>query len=1035
MKQIIKGRQTNCTNPPESVRLFIDQTIKLKTLVNPNPLNNFPNSLTQFRSSSNNHLQCKYASESSFSGSASNSFSDSGSGSYSNQTRTFSQSYTNRGGKTRNSSRSVRQEFDKYTLCRTSNGSYFYTGSQSGDDYVSENNSGSTFNSTSSNATRNSSTSSSSSQSSTSDRSSYSTSNSINNTYTEEGCSSVGYAIAVALSESTSATLSDRVYYDEIKQFITKTTSVCSTDITNTNPVLSFEERTRTTEAYSKFIASTTIGNFPIETETKVDYYQTETVSTDWTQTASTEWTSTETSATGIFTTTEEATTTNSRNNLGELIEYGTTQRKNTTTDATTTVLGTTSKETTETGGTTETTTATLSKTDGTETTLSEGEISTWAEGTSSRFKTGTSQRDIETSDLAFCDYGGWVETCITHSQEDYIASIVIPPVSGDSPYYTNKGSTLLDTGQTVGSTNYYFTTEYHFNNPEALVEWIEPPLHADGTKWLSWNDVFTSSSIGELESTSYSVKPLKKKNIEVVLPDFREIVTDTDYRFTWIEETEQTLNSVPEYDSVEAKLKLECNVTEYNSVPQMEECSFFFTLATRGGDYLEQAFADNLVTTTYTDLVKSTSASKVLLPVKFSTEHLGETHSHLFGWDLVDQVWTYDEIVTYSARMNSTTKVFTEGYGSGFVTGNDWGTSTYQVEHNVVVTSYYSDEDRNIISFEPQIPFADDEANDLLFVAESSFKIPEMTAVYEPDLAIGYIGFGEVLQEELALASAYGFMKKESAGETFHSDDELNIDLTNISSAALLAADSASIFYTNDCFAPAFGEQTGTTSWGNTRKCTDEDDAVLFNTSTEIHATYSKEYETDDTTSTSYAYATYSLSLDMPFENYGNPLLLKASISDSVVGNRTPNYYRANHMVQLKNLTNNISYTMKRGEYEVKAFDNSNNIIADETQTTTEDIIRVVNDGNTNIRKITSNELLLYQRRKQINSQGPLYPTYFTRTNNDFFRFNPINGDPNEKYFTHYSFTRSDLRSTSSNSGREDGWLGPTVVLCDSSG
>ena len=1025
MEKIIRGRKTRCTNPPQSPAIYIDETFSARVIAS----NIGSTSSTAFVSRDNNHLQCHNTVENSYSVYFSNSGSDSGSGSGTNNTATYSVSYSIDFGRTEFSSGKTRCETDKLTECCTNESSRSFTSFLNANDYTS----GSTFNSgsTTSNATRDSSTSSSSSSSSTNPTTNTETSSTT--TFREENCSTFGNA--GGLPESTTETVSDTVYYDEIKQFITKTSNVCSTDITETNPILSFKEKSRTTESYSKFVASTTDGNFPVETETQVDYYQTKTISTDWTQTEQTNWTSTETSDTEIFTTIEEAVTTNSRNSLGELIEYDTTQRKNTTTDATTTVLGTTTKETTVTGGTTETTTAELSQTQGTETTLTEGQISTWVEGSSSRFKTGTSRRDIQTSDLAFCDYGGWVDACITHSQQDYIASIKLP-VSGGSPFYTSKESTLLDTGQTNGAVNYYFTTDFHLENAECLIEWIEPALNQTGTIWLNWDEVFSSSSVGEVESTSYSIKTLKRKALARKFLTPEEIVTRTDMELRVVTRPIITLNSVPQFNTADNILELQHNETQYNSAPKTIEKIVQYFLEKRGGSYNERAFADTAVDTTYTDLVRSTSASKVLLPVKFSTEYLGKTHSHLFGWDLVDQEWTYETCVTYEDRMISYSKIWIvePQYKSS---SNTYGTTSVETNQQADVFSYYSDEDRNIINFAPQEGFSEDEANFLYDPNSALYNalLLEMTAVYEPDLAIGYIGFGEVLQEELALASAYGFMKKESAGETFHSDDELNIDLTNISSAALLAADSASIFYTNDCFAPAFGEQTGTTSWGNTRKCTDEDDAVLFNTSTEIHATYSKEYETDNTTSISYAYATYSLSLDMPFEGYPNPLLLKASILDSVAGNRTPNDYRQNHMVQLKNLTNNISYTMKRGEYEVKAFDNSNNIIADETQTSQEDIIRVVNDGNTNIRKITANELLLYQRRNHINGQGPLYPQYQPNSFSGFTPYNRINPSPEFRYFSHFSFTRSDLRSTASNSGRVDGWLGPTKILCDSTG
>ncbi len=1017
MKNITNGILTNCSYEPKNPILLTEVSYKRVITGDDNSATSQIKILPQvcFTQSSSEYT---YNRDRTNSGSYSNSGS--------NNTSTFSISDSFQGGTTDNGSGLAITQLDKCTICTTELSTADFSSSFSSISSSSGSTSG--FFSTSSNNTRTSSTSSSSSSSESTASSSFESTSTFS--LDESGCEP--YCSAEGRVETTVSDVSDTIYYDEIKQNITKTSSVCSTDATNTNPETSFVVNYRTTESLSKFLVSSTQGEFPIITETTVPYYKTYTIQTDWTETASTEWTSTETSNTTSFESTIQDTTTNSRNEFGELIEYETTERVNTTKETKTTVSTTTSKETTQTGGTTETTTATESQTNGTDTTLTEDEISTWVEGTSTKFITETSLSTIEVSDIPFCDYAGWVEGCFTLAQDEYIASIK-NPVSGESPYFTLKESTQTDTGLITGSVRSNFSTEFHFDNHEALIEWKEPPIE-EGTKWCHWAELFTSSSIGEVESTFYTTPNLKQSILDVVYVG--EGQEDNDYTSEFTIKNETTFNSITEYYQLTPTDAFGANLqywqTEYNEAPKQELRSFRYNLESHRDAYIE---SPNWASTTYTTIVETTSSSKILLPVKYSTEHLGQTHSHLFGWDLLDQIWIDTTVLTYQGIMLSRKSYLHDIYETS-ATGSNY---TTLITDEVSVTDFYSDKDRNILNrwsnpsdvvpIEPLMP--DNEAND--------GGLNKITAVYEPDLAIGYIGFGEVLEEELASASVYGFMIKQSAGETFNSDDELNIDLTNISSAALLAADSASIFYTNPCFGPDLGEQVGTTSWGNTRKCSDdEEDKVLFGTSTEVHATYSKEYETEGSTLTSSAYATYSLSLDMPLENYANPVLLKAFISDSVVGDRQREIiasnqlfgYRTNYMFQLKNVTNTISYTIKKGEYDVSIVNNSNEEVSYVSQTTTGDIKRTATDGNISIRKITSNDIFLYQARNEINSQGPFFPYTYS-----FGRSRIITPNLEYRFFENHKFTRSDVASYSINGGRVDGWLGPSKSLCESTG
>lgn len=87
--------------------------------------------------------------------------------------------------------------------------------------------------------------------------------------------------------------------------------------------------------------------------------------------------------------------------------------------------------------------------------------------------------------------------------------------------------------------------------------------------------------------------------------------------------------------------------------------------------------------------------------------------------------------------------------------------------------------------------------------------------------------------------------------------------------------------------------------------------------------------------------------------------------------------------------------------------------------------------DGNTNIRKFTSNDIFLYQARNEINGQGPHYPI---ANSNGTYGYG-ITPHLENKFFTSCDFTRSDVASNYINGGREDGWLGPTKSLCDSTG
>lgn len=164
----------------------------------------------------------------------------------------------------------------------------------------------------------------------------------------------------------------------------------------------------------------------------------------------------------------------------------------------------------------------------------------------------------------------------------------------------------------------------------------------------------------------------------------------------------------------------------------------------------------------------------------------------------------------------------------------------------------------------------------------------------------MGLAGFGNTNENNFSTDVAYGYLTSISSGEVFAQSQKLDIEGSNINSAAQNARDKLNYYDTNSC--NKFGEQAGTTSWAKA------DQSKNFNTSWRILATYSSRVFVPSISKSikSEKYATYTLKLGMKHvgtvlltANMRNPLynevdmyLFDSTYNDEYAGiNRRPQY------------------------------------------------------------------------------------------------------------------------------------------------
>ena len=624
---------------------------------------------------------------------------------------------------------------------------------------------------------------------------------------------------------------------------ITKTRTLCSfvaTRIyTSGNPL----KRT-TTDVPSYTYVTETVNSF-ISTDTQTESYYTTETSTDWTQTTDTQGSTKVSADTTIYTTQQVSTTVKDYNSLGESYTLETTEKQNIQGDTTTWVTGTETRETTTTGGTTTTVIAKTTKTDTTATVTaeSEGFIKTDTTG-----KVFTSTRESETWLNGPCELV-YQTTCLTYSVEEVVSSIdqasltasitgiQVATIATDNDKVTEEPPKF--NSYTLKERD--FILEYTFQ-PTKNIQLMDPKhlvsvwgTEATLTTYPIIDFIYADADEGCLIGNCTNAQAPNVYTFETGLEDIRgwlswkQTVTTEQGLSSWTQGVFEVEKFTPDY-----------NETETETIDR-------FPMAYRPATILAHACAT--ANGAFSRFISQTTSTASLIPLMSSwetnaTKDSTDQLSHIFGY--------------YSTSI----------------------LSTFAVE--TTVSGIYEDKEVYCTDDEPDEPppppeppppdEPDEETRGLVInyplkgfefqVYDQIFDNREKW-IYE-ESPKGYIGFGDNVRTATStVTDFFAGMTVLSAGETFKSEDEINIDFTNIGTYGVDVANGQSIFITNRCENNSFGSQIGTTRWSS------HDKIVDFSSESFIEATYTATVPTNKvindvtiTKTTATKYATYTLQM-----------------------------------------------------------------------------------------------------------------------------------------------------------------------------
>lgn len=694
---------------------------------------------------------------------------------------------------------------------------------------------------------------------------------------------------------------------------ITRTSNVCTT--VSFTEDSDFNVNQTTSSKVPALLTLSTDGTIFETQETTTRSYETYTIEVPWTTTLETETTETAFTDTTVSTSTDIQFTSTRWSN-GTTYTYTTKRTVNDTTNITDFISTQTNTTTTRAeGGTTGSTSAEtatvdtilkLSKAGSVETTAS-GEVDTYVY---TKAPPTSTQQDLCFGNTRF------IPECTTLSSND-VRAIAVAGNASQSPYYTEVdigGIFNSNTGSrfNIGETSYYkfspfeFIATYKTNAPpfgggEVELQPLDDIIELSSginESIILFNDIYSPkllASLSPLQSTSYLDNPLNYATTSSF---------DTGYVYCGLRSSPNDINNFYTFEE-------DLYFTEYNNSKGKKEV-FTYAIERASGDYSfapEDAEPQKMHGT-----FETTAKSIQVLPIKFSatfTKANGqtETKTHQFGWTTHHITTPVTTIATFSRKG--------DGY---FITPKD---STVTGESCSATTSALTTEKRNCVGIRhmKRVPIGyecggldDDNIDYATFLYDGKKK------------GIGYLGFGENAKTDIDTAGVYAFLTTSMEGEVFETSQMLNIDETNINSAAYKVEYSASIFPTKKRFCIPFGEQAGSTSWKSadvsanyiSGSCiTSGEEQIKFNTSTIIEATYTAEKEVEEDVITESKFATYTVGLHTPFN--GQNIILKGADGEEISYSANTNEFDQKKL-RMKKIIPEVpmSYTVPLGKYNV---------------------------------------------------------------------------------------------------------------------
>jgi hypothetical protein len=779
---------------------------------------------------------------------------------------------------------------------------------------------------------------------------------------------------------------------------ITITQDFLSTDITNTN----FDTSGFIIRHYSE--ATTTRG--PVENSeattwvnqtTDVTYYETYTTETEWTETTETEFTTTTETETTVYTTTDAQTDSESFSPNGELVEYQTTVIDNTTTNTTTKLITDGTKETTVDGGTTETTSASKTNKETTTYETSQATITEISDTTTSKFT--WSQEDV-TWEPDLCLYAGFVESCQTYGREEWIGNAAGGNSSGLSGYeaaYSTQHAfevtgryTFFATGNeneengVEGKVECGVSSVVQAHDSDLIIDLITAKIPEASTSIFQIDDIL---SVKPEDKTSFCLQNnLTYVNQQVVDAPDPDVVYPTGlHEVSWVTFADYTtgtsLNSLGnEVNWAGISTSVWTTDSLYETGDPFET-GHVLQAEDRVQKFITQAGPALTKYFTATRAIKTLTTRCHMLPVFRTTEYdtggvENYSYTHTFGWKTYEQKTVSVTMTTGKVVINDQLKQIKlqDDDGQTIISrATNFGTVLVPVS-TINVNNYNNYE----VPITPDIILANDfpfeydnqlctdlrnvggfpnvngffEGEGACIIEYKPNEAGTITAVYDPDFPVGLVGFGENitgLEEGPDERRAWACVTSKSEGKTFDKSQSLNLDPFNINSAAKGIGDRASIFFTDGCVQDEnFGAQEGTTYWYNTNTGED-DEQVIFDTSTLIKARYSTEIDTvidgEQTTSAEYAEAIYTVGLDLEYYDDLDEIILPAT-----------SYRRG--VWTIRPTEKDVSYTVPAGEYLASQYDENNQLIQTGVFTTENDANFTLEDAYTKRRAISRKNL-----------------------------------------------------------------------------